>query len=346
MSKRIIVIAALFVFAFILQTNSSSAKESIESQVPSNGKNTAAAVVNGVKIPEKTLEQQLNMIQLRYKSMGMNIPPEKMAALKSKLLSNLVEQEVLYQESRKQGITVNPEAIASELKKIKNKFPSDSEFYAKIKTLGYTEASLKNQIRENLAIQELIDKEILSKIKISPEDEKAYYESHKDKFTKPEQVRARHILIKLAPDASDAEKAEAKKKITEILQKLKKGADFADLAKKYSQGPSSKNGGDLGFFSYRQMVEPFSKAAFALKPGEISGIVKTRFGYHIIKLEEKKPAVVTPFDKAKPALEEQLRREKAGNALDPYIDNLKKNAVIKINLPQASSPDSSMPASQ
>ncbi|NOY69002.1 MAG: hypothetical protein GXP53_05845 [Deltaproteobacteria bacterium] len=203
-----------------------------------------------------------------------------------------------------------------------------------MKILGYSENSLRDQIRENLAIQELIDKDIMSKISITPEIEKAYYESHKDKFTKPEQVHARHILIKLSSDAGDAKKAEAKKKIDEIVKKLKKGADFAELAKTYSEGPSAKNGGDLGFFSHGQMVEPFEKAAFALKPGEISDIVTTRFGYHIIKLEEKKPAVVTSFEEAKPALEEQIKRDEAKKAIDPYIENLKKNATIKINLPK------------
>lgn len=331
--KKIIIFVAATIFLSTFAQVGIAADKSDSNKVKIGLADDVVAVVNGTKIPLKILNRKVNMMRQRYMRMGMKIPPEKLDALRSKLLSNMIEQEVLYQESQKQGITVKPDELESEINKIKRKFPSDSEFHAKMKALGYTENSLKGQIRENLAIRGLIDRDIMSKISITPKAEKAYYESHKDKFTKPEQVRARHILIKLSADAGDAKKAEAKKKIEDILKKLKKGADFAALAKTYSEGPSAKNGGDLGFFSRGQMVEPFEKAAFALKPGEISGIVKTRFGYHIIKLEAKKPAVVTSFDGAKSLIEEQLKRIAAKKALDPYIENLKKNAAIVINLP-------------
>lgn len=342
LTANVVIIIFLFLFAQIGIASDKEGGDATGTTAPAE--DAVVAVVNGTKIPEKILDRKVDMMQMRYKSMGMNIPPEKVNALKSKLLSNMIEQEILYQESQKQGITVKPDALESELSKIKTKFPSESEFHAKMKVLGYSENSLRDQIRENLAIQELIDRDIMSKVVITPEAEKLYYESNIDEFTKPEQVHARHILIKLSADAGDAKKAEAKKKIDDILAKLKKGEDFVELVKTYSEGPSAKNGGDLGFFSYSQMVEPFSKAAFALKPGEISGIVTTRFGYYIIKLEERKPAVVTSFDEAKAGLEEQLKREEATQALDPYIENLKKNAAIEIHLPQASTPmDSSEP---
>lgn len=294
------------------------------------------AVVNGAKIPKQELNRKVDLIQARYASMGRKLDPAKLNDLRSKLLDNLIDEQLLYQESQKDGIKVDPEKVKQELDKIRNKFPSKSEFQARMKDMGYTEAILRHQIEKNMAIHHLIDKEIISKINITDAAAKAYYKDNPKEFQQPAEVRVRHILIKVPTDASKADKSAAKKKIEEIQQKLKKGADFAELAKKYSEGPSAKKGGDLGFFSRGQMVKSFEDAAFALKkPGDVSNIVQTPFGYHLIKLEAKKPASVTSFKDAKEYIIEKLKREQAMKKISPYIDSLRGKAKIKINLPKA-----------
>ena len=168
---------------------------------------------------------------------------------------------------------------------------------------------IKEQIEyytNEILAQELLRQE-LSKINVTDQDVKSYYDANQDAFKQPEMVRARHILIKADKTASDEEKNKAKEKAEGLLKRIKDGEDFAKLAKEYSDDTGSKsNGGDLGFFAKGKMVKPFEDAAFALKPGEVSGVIQTDFGFHIIKVEEKKAAGIVPFEEAKEKVKSQL----------------------------------------
>jgi len=164
---------------------------------------------------------------------------------------------------------------------------------------------------------------------ITDEESKTYYDTHPQSFVQPEQVRASHILIRVDADATEAQKTEARKKITTIQQKLKKGEDFATLADNYSEDTTSKKGGDLGYFGRGQMVEPFEKAAFSLKPSEISDIVETQYGYHLIKVVDKKPEAKLTYAAVKDRLDQYLKQQKLQSAEKLYIDNLRKNAAVE-----------------
>ncbi len=183
---------------------------------------------------------------------------------------------------------------------------------------------------DNFLANEYLKREVVQKIVISDDEMKSYYETHKDEFKSPEMVRARHILIR-ATMSSEEEKKKAKEKATEILQKLKDGEDFAKLATDYSDDPGSKlKGGDLGFFPRGRMVKPFEDASFSLKPGEMSGIVETQFGYHIIKAEEKKEASVEPFEKTKEQIKQKLLQERAKTKVAEFLDKAMKDAKAEV----------------
>ncbi|MCU0615121.1 MAG: peptidylprolyl isomerase [Desulfobacterales bacterium] len=142
-------------------------------------------------------------------------------------------------------------------------------------------------------------------------------------------VKASHILIKLDPQADEAQKIEARKKIEDIAKKLSAGEDFAELAKNYSECPSSANGGDLGSFRRGQMVQAFEDAAFSMNPGETSPVVETHFGFHIIKVSEKQPEGTFPLEEVKPQIQQVLTREKVQKLLEKDIENLKSKADIE-----------------
>jgi peptidyl-prolyl cis-trans isomerase C len=142
-------------------------------------------------------------------------------------------------------------------------------------------------------------------------------------------VRASHILIKVDPKADESQRATARKKIDKIQQKLQQGEDFAALAKEFSQGPSSVKGGDLGYFGRGQMVKPFEKAAFGLMPGDVSGIVETRFGYHLIKVIERRPETTMAFKDIKGRLGRYLMQEKVRREVNLYVQKLKKKAKVE-----------------
>ncbi|MGM0452749.1 MAG: peptidylprolyl isomerase [Thermodesulfobacteriota bacterium] len=325
----------LFIAAVMIATGPAcAADEANEGKTQGDG--DYVAVVGGKKIPEDTLDRKVNLIKNRYASMGQELDDQRLAELKDNILDNLIEKELLYQESQEQGVAVDSAEVQSQLDQIKNKFSDQEEFEKKIREMDYTEPLLKQQIRENLAIQALIDEKVAADVEISDEEIESYYESNKKEFSVPEKIKARHILIKTSQDAGEDEKAEAKNKIQDVQKKLKQDGDFAELAKEHSEGPSSKNGGDLGFFSRGQMVESFDEAAFALDTGEVSDIVQTRFGYHLIKVEDRKSEEQKPFAEVKDTIHQQLKQQQVSQELEPFIESLKQKYPIDKNLPSGS----------
>jgi peptidyl-prolyl cis-trans isomerase D len=153
----------------------------------------------------------------------------------------------------------------------------------------------------------------LPSVKVTDEEIKRYYEDNPKKYRQEGQVRARHILFKLSPDATGDQVAKVRAEAEKVLTEAKNGADFAELAKKYSQDPSAPQGGDLGFFSREKMVPEFSDAAFKMKPGEISALVRSSFGLHIIKVEEVRPEQITALETVRSEIELTLKRDKARN---------------------------------
>jgi peptidyl-prolyl cis-trans isomerase C len=164
-----------------------------------------------------------------------------------------------------------------------------------------------------------LNREIVDKVKVDPADVKKYYEVHSSDYATGEQVKASHILV------------DTEEKAKEIKKKLDEGADFAELAKADSSCPSASRGGDLGYFTKETMVPEFAKAAFALKVGEISEPVKTQFGWHIIKVTDRKPAGTKPFDEVKGEIEQKLLGERQQAAYEELLAKLRKDADIKVN---------------
>jgi peptidyl-prolyl cis-trans isomerase C len=288
------------------------------------------AIVNGTKIPASEVDRKIELIKKRYSEMGTPIPQDQLAGMRDKLINSLVEQELLYQESQTQGISVDPATIDTDYDNFKKQFKSEEDYQKQMKDLNYTEDVLKSQIKKTKIIQQMIEKNVISVIVIPDSELKAYFDSHPDEFKRPERARARHILIKVDANASESDKAAARKKIEGIEAQLKKGGDFSKLAAENSDCPSSKNGGDLGFFTRGQMVKPFEDAAFALKTGGTSGIVETQFGYHIILLEEKEPASNLSFDQVKDEVQQKLKQEKIRDALKAYIESIKNKGKVEI----------------
>jgi len=223
-----------------------------------------------------------------------SLPPQyqqmaKDPAIQKEFLDTLVTRNLIYQEGIRQKIQDSP-AVKKQL-----------EIF-----------------RKKLVVAALLDQEVNKKIKkISNEELKAYYDSHLKEFQQPKQVKARHILLK------DEKQAE------EVRQKLLKGGDFAALAKEFSTCPSKARGGDLGFFTRDRMVKEFSDVAFSLKPKEISPVVKTQFGYHIIVVDEVKEGRQQTFDEVKDKLREKMRAELKNKYFNDYISGLKKQLPVK-----------------
>jgi peptidyl-prolyl cis-trans isomerase C len=315
-------LTAIIILTFSLASYSAFGQETETIKDP-------VAVVNGVEISSKEYETEVNLQLQQATQQGRQIPDAMLPKIKADILNNLIDRELLYQKSQKENIAANAEKVSKEIKTIKDKFPSQEEFEKVIAEMGISEAEIKSQIERNLAIRQLIDTQVIDKITVSEADTRAYYDNNPNLFRKPEQIKASHILIKVESDATDLQKAQARIEIAKIQQMLKDGQDFATLAREHSQGPSAKNGGDLGYFGRGQMVKPFADAAFALKPGQVSEIVETQFGYHLIKVVDKQPESTMAYAEVKDRLTQHLKTQRIDREAKKYIDTLKKDAKIE-----------------
>jgi len=287
------------------------------------------ATVNGTAISREAYDREVNLYQQRAAREGQQLPEFQLQMVKKQILDRMIETELLYQDSRKKEIRVESQAVENQINDIKKRFPNDAAYQEAIKQMDLSEAVIREQIEKGLAINELVKTQIAEKIKISDDETKEFYNANLDRFRQPEEVKASHILIKVEADATEPQKAEARKKIENIQGKLKKGEDFTALAKEYSEGPSSSRGGDLDYFKRGQMVKPFENAAFALEIGQVSEIVETPFGLHLIKVFDKKSGGVLAYNEVKDRLEQHLKQQKVKQGVDLYLDDLKKDAKIE-----------------
>ena len=317
--------AVLIIFIFLFSLFNTSPLYSVEKDASVE----KVAMVNGKIIPVSELDRAMAMLNEQFLRSGKPLNNEKLPEIKKNVLEDLIDFEVLYQESQKAGIKVDAKMVNDQFENWKKQFTNESEFKKALAELKITEAGIKGQIEKGMAVQQLTDKAFGQKVSVSDQEIKNFYENHPDFFKIPEQVHASHILITIDPQADPPKKAEARKKIDEIQMRLKKGDDFAELAKTVSQCPSSSKGGDLGYFGRGQMVEPFEKVAFSLKPGEVSGVVETNFGFHIIKVLDKKPETIVAYGTVKDRLASMLKKEKIQKETDQYLVQLKKVSKIE-----------------
>ncbi|TDX52384.1 peptidyl-prolyl cis-trans isomerase C/foldase protein PrsA [Orenia marismortui] len=313
-----------------------------------DAKSDVAATVNGAKISKSELSQFANTQQL-YRQLAQINPDfaqllfssqegkDLLSEYQNQKLNSLVDMKLLEIEAKNQGITI-PEAekngmLNQQVEAIKkqNKF-TDEELLKALKSRGINSLEQFKKIiwadsKDQVLIKKL-QQQVVDSVAVTEKEIKDYYEENRSKFKQPAEVKAKHILIK----TDDKSEKEAKAKAQKILKELKQGADFAKLAKKYSEGPSAKNGGELGYFGKGRMVAEFEEAAFNLEIGEVSEPVKTQFGYHIIKVEDKKESQLLSLSEAKEDIKNGLTQQKQQNKWNSFVKDLKENAEIEIKL--------------
>lgn len=258
------------------------------------------------------------------------IPADRRDEVLRGALDQLIAYHVMKQEAKNRGIAVTPAEVDEQMQQMKQQFPNEDEFKKALSSRNTSLDQLKADAQVDMSINKMMEAEI-EKIPAATEAEaKEFYDKNPDKFQQPETVRASHILVMAEQNADEAKKKSARAKIDGILKRVKAGEDFAKLAKENSDDGSKDQGGDLGFFEQGRMVPAFDKVAFSLKPGEISDVVTTEFGYHIIKVAERKPASVVAYDEVKPRIVEYLSNQKKQARGQAFIEEAKKKAKIEV----------------
>ena len=292
------------------------------------------ATVNGTDISRAQLQDIFNAA---VQSSGMKVADLSNAQQLggyTQLLNDLIDRQLLLSAASKEE--VSNEDVEAEIKKFKSQFPDEAIFEAQMKQAGMSNEKLQNDVREELKIRRWMESQIKTP-EISEADAKSFYESNLKEFEQPETVKASHILFMVDADApADVvkQKEEAAKK---AAARAKNGEDFTALAKELSEEPgASESGGDLGFFPKDRMVPEFANAAFAQNLNDIGEPVKTQFGWHVIKVTDKKAAGTVPFDEVDDQITAYLKTTRQREAVQKVMKDLKDSAKIQTFLPAAS----------
>ncbi|MBN1361035.1 MAG: peptidylprolyl isomerase [Sedimentisphaerales bacterium] len=301
-----------------------------------------AATVNGEAITEEELNQRIDYTlnsDPRARNLSPALLPQVRAQLRTNMLDLLISQLLLNQQVRAAGVVVSDEEVATEIERwcaAQNPPITVEQFKQTVESQGGGFDRVREQFREGMALEKFMEAKLAGRTDVNDTEARAFYQERVADFNQPEMVRVSHILLGHS-DGADPNSDPNKARAQDLLEQIRQGADFAELAKAHSTDPASApRGGDLDFFPRGEMVPPFEHVAFALEPNEVSDVVETQYGYHIIKATGHKDARTVPFDEIEANLIAHLKREKQRQLAGEYLKSLRDEATIVY--PQGSAP--------
>ncbi len=283
---------------------------------------------NTVSDEEIAAEQERITQQL-----AMHIPSEQIETMKEvvkkQAIDSLINRMLLKEAVGREGIEATGEEIDERMEMIKSKFESPEAYSEQLASIGITQKDLRNEMEMSLRMEKLLQKHVGAIEEPTEAEVQSFYKENAEQFIQPEMLRASHILIETEPQESAPERAAKRLEAAKLLGEIHNGADFARLASQHSACPSKERGGDLGYFERGRMVKPFEEAAFSLWAGEVSDLVETQFGYHIVKVTDRQEESTVPFEAAKDDISAFLKDQKREQAIRAYTDNLRAEATIE-----------------
>ena len=314
-NKNLFIFFSLFCFLFLTSSLYSAIVDRI-----------VAKVGNEVILLSELKERVSPILEKLPKTLSLKEREEKEKDIEKRILEEMVEEKLFLVEAEKKNYKVDEESIEKELGKIKKKFPSEEEFFKQLKEEGKNISQLKEDIRKQLLIREVIRKEIISKVKVTEEEVKSFYEKYKKDLSSPPEVNISQIFIK------NASTENMEKTVNEVKERLKKGEDFYLLARKFSDGPLSKEGGRIGFIQENQLLPEVRLQLKTLKVGEISPPIKCEDGYRFIKLEGVKESHVPLLKEVRNRIESIIFRKKTQESLEKWIKKARDTFSVEVNL--------------
>lgn len=294
---------------------------------------TIVAKGKGVEVTRAQLDDKVIRLKAQAAGRGQNIPPEHVAMLDQQMLDQLIQVQLLQAKATPEDKAAGKALAEKRFEEAKTRLGSEDALNRQLKLMGTTRQEVIAEWTESATAESVLKREL--KVNITDEDAKKFYDDNPARFEQPEMVRASHILLLTTDPKTNAELAEAQKaakhkELEGILKRARAGEDFAALAKEYSEDPGSKDKGGEYKFPKGQMMPEFEAAAFSLNTNQISDIVTTKYGYHIIKLSEKIPAQKVPFTKAQTDIKDGLTQQALQKQFPEYLTKLKKEAGVEI----------------
>ena len=293
-----------------------------------------AAKVNTEIITLSSIEAKAAVLKKRYmeNGNGSQILDDGNKFLQE-ALETMIDEKLQIQQGKKMGFEIDDIAVDAAIRNIeKNNSLEEGQLQIILESEGKSLEVYKNRIRDQILISKIVRFEMGSRVVVSKRKIEKYYHKNQKKFWEPGKVRARHILILFEKGGSEITRKKKNKEIKRILAELEEGKDFAEAAKEYSEDVSASMGGDVGFVVKGQMVPEFEKAVFRLKEGEISNVVETEYGYHIIKAEKIQKGRTLPFKEVEAEIKNTLVKRKQKSAYEDWMSELREAAFIEISL--------------
>ena len=289
------------------------------------------AFVNGEEITGEAVGFELDRLVRFYMSHGMSMDEVKqnLPKLEEKALEQAIGAKLLLERASVLDVPVDAADIDAEVSKVIAQVGGEENYRKALEAQGVTEEDFRKELEKGARVNKLVAQAWSSVPEPTEEEVASFYEAHKSEFVEPEQVLCQHILVKTEENDMLEVKSAAFEKIRAIRERIVAGGDFAEEAKKNSDCPSGAEGGSLGWFGRGMMVPEFDQAAFSMKKGDVSDIVTTQFGYHIIyKAGEKGGGEQTLVD-VHDQIKDLLRHEARGRAMDQFVAELRENAKIE-----------------
>jgi len=278
------------------------------------------AVVNGENILKSDFDSQVNQVKSALEANGQNFSTDdgkkNLKELKQKVLDSMIHDVISLQQAKKENVGLEPNQLEDAISQLEAYHGGKDALDSYLKQQGMDRTSFEKLLRDQLIVSNLEEK-LTTDVKVTDDEVKKYFDSNPDMFKLPSpEIKASHILVATLDEAN------------KVLDEIKAGKDFAELAKQYSTDPGSKdNGGDLGYFGKGTMDPDFEKVAFSLKQGEVSEPVKTQFGYHIIKVTGERTSL--SFDDVKDYIKSNLESSKKDDEFNKYLDQWEKQSKIE-----------------
>lgn len=311
--------AAAYVCALLLSLIASTAGGADEAVV--------VARVNGTPITQSMVNQVVKSLILER---GSTPSSDEIATLSDAALDSLIDLELLFQAAQKEPIRVTDQEVQAEIARSKARVGGDKAFAAALQRSGMTEAQLAADTRKTLMVDRLVEQRVPNDVRVTPDAVRRFYDEHPQEFQHGEQAHIRDLLVRVAANAPASARARARQLADELHGQLHGGADFSRFAQTYAvDDETAAHGGDRGFVDRGALPPPLAQVAFSLPIGQLSDVIETPPGYHLIEVIERRPAGVLPFEAARPAVEQTLLESERRRHQQAYLDELRKTAQIE-----------------
>jgi parvulin-like peptidyl-prolyl isomerase len=285
--------------------------------------------VNEASITRRDLQIEMALLDAEMAKRNHTLSKHQMAKLSRKLVENLIQRELLYQEAQQKKIKIQKRWVDKALTDFKAKLRTKGGLRHYLQKATLNETQLKTRIEKGLIVRRLLRRDVIRQIKVSEAEMQAFYRKNPEFFQKREQIRVRQIMMSVDAAGGTSKRGNALERMQAVQNKIVGGANFAALALEYSEDNTKTSGGDLGYLDRGQLIKPLADAAANLRAGEVSEIIESRLGFHLIQLVDRIPSSQMAYRNARTKIERTIRRNKENAAADAYMAVLKRQAAIK-----------------